>query len=116
MCVCVVSQPRSDVKMCTTVFEGSEDGCFVLLWWWSQGDNSRDRALEDMMRGAITVKREDILKKVGLRWTQTRPVTGVLTLAFYLVFSVLSFVFYLTFDSLVEPRNKLSTIQMIFRK
>jgi len=38
------------------------------------------------------------------------------TLAFYLVFSVLSLVFYLTFDSLVEPRNKLSTIQMIFRK
>ena len=31
----------------------------------SQGDNSRDRALGDMMGGAIQVKKEDILKKVG---------------------------------------------------
>lgn len=41
----------------------------AFLCWSSQGESTRDRALENMMGGAITVKKENILKKVGLQWT-----------------------------------------------
>ena len=49
----------------------------------SQGDNSRDRALGDMMGGAIQVKKEDILKKVGLQGRNIPSIIGIMMLFYF---------------------------------
>ena len=49
----------------------------------SQGDNSRDRALGDMMGGAIQVQKEDILKKVGLQGRNILSLTGIIMLFYF---------------------------------